>query len=196
MGMAVTAVRVPIGLFPDFDEDGVVDFADFVKFAGRFGAVRGDEKYEDRFDLDGDGSIGFPDFLIFAGNFGKESPYGGDKNDVRIPDPNLRAVIADSLGKARDVPITRAEMATLIELESHDADIKNLTGLQFATNLESLWLTYNPLSDLSPLCDLTNLKVLVLYGNSISNLVPLSELTNLTDVHLNDNRISNHFSSC
>ena len=176
--------------FPDFDDDGVVGFADFLKFAGSFGAQQGEESYEERFDLDGDGAIGFPDFLIFAGSFGKASPSAGDENDVNIPDANLRAVIADSLGKARDAPITRAEMATLTELESHEADIKDLTGLQFAANLESLWLTYNPLSDLTPLCDLTSLRVLVLYGNSIANLVPLSGLENLTDVHLNDNRIS------
>lgn len=176
--------------FPDFDEDGVVDFSDFLQFAGRFGTQRGDEKYETRFDMDGDGAIGLPDFLIFAGSFGKTSPYGGDENDVRVPDANLRAVIADSLGKARDARISRAEMTTLTELRAHDADIKDLTGLQFATNLESLWLTYNPLSDLSPICDLTSLKVFVLYGNTIANLEPLSGLANLTDVHLNDNRIS------
>ena len=178
------------GPFPDFDEDGVVGFADFLQFAGKFGSQQGDETYEVRFDLDGDGSIGFPDFLIFAGNFGRAAPYADDENDVNIPDANLRAVVADSLGKARDALITRTEMATLTELESHDADIRNLTGLQFAANLESLWLTYNPLSDLTPLCDLTSLRVLVLYGNSIANLVPLSGLENLTDVHLNDNRIS------
>ena len=144
--------------FLDFDEDGVVGFADFLQFAGKFGAERGDEAFDVRFDLDADGAIGFPDFLIFAGNFGRASPYAGDENDVNIPDASLRAVIADSLGKARDAPITSAEMTTLTELRAHDADIKDLTGLQFATNLESLWLTYNPLSDLSPICDLTSLK--------------------------------------
>lgn len=179
------------GPVPDFDEDGVVGFADFVQFAGRFGSSRGDETFDDRFDLDGDGAIGFPDFLIFAGNFGKASPYGGDENDVRIPDANLRAVIADSLGKARDEPITRAEMATLTELKAHEANIRDLSGLQFATNLEHLWLTYNPFSDVSALCDLTDLRTLVFYGNAISELSPLSGLTGLTDLHLNDNRISN-----
>ena len=184
------AYALQSGPFPDFDEDGLVGFADFLQFAGRFGAVRGDETYEDRFDLDGDGSIGFPDFLIFAGNFGKASPYAGDENDVHIPDANLRAVIADSLGKARDEPITRTELATLTELKAHDADIKDLTGLQFATNLEFIWFTYNGFSDISPLCDLTNLKDLVLFGNAISDLSPLSALINLTGLNLNDNRVS------
>ena len=108
------------------------------------------------FDLDGDGSIGFPDFLIFADNFGKASPYGGDENNVDIPDANLRAVIADSLGKARDEPITRTEMATLTRFKAQQANIRDLTGLQFATNLTELWLNDNEITDLSTLCDLTN----------------------------------------
>ena len=60
--------------FPDFDDDGVVGFEDFLQFAGQFGSARGDDTYDDRFDLDGDGMIGFPDFLIFAGHFGKPAP--------------------------------------------------------------------------------------------------------------------------
>ena len=59
---------------PDFDGDGTIGFADFVIFAGVFGARQGDEKYDATHDLNGDGSIGFADFLIFAQNFGKEVP--------------------------------------------------------------------------------------------------------------------------
>ena len=59
---------------PDFDGSGVVDFTDFLQFAGKFGARQGDERYESQFDLDGDGEVGFGDFLIFAGQFGKEAP--------------------------------------------------------------------------------------------------------------------------
>ena len=178
------------GPFPDFDEDGVVGFADFLQFAGRFGATRGDETYDGRFDLDGDGSIGFPDFLIFAGSFGRVSPYAGDVNDVNIPDANLRAVISDSLGKAPDTPITRAEMATLTRFKASGADIRRIIGLQFATNLTELWLQDNGIADISVLCDLTELTDLVLFGNAISDLSPLSGLINLTQLNLNDNRVS------
>lgn len=64
---------------PDFDGDGMVGFADFVQFAGVFGASRGDERYEAQYDLDSDGAIGFPDFLIFTNDFGKSvsPPSGG-----------------------------------------------------------------------------------------------------------------------
>ena len=59
-------------LTSDFNGDGRVDFGDFVAFGSRFGASRGDERYEAKYDLDEDGTIGFGDFLIFAGDFGKE----------------------------------------------------------------------------------------------------------------------------
>ena len=179
------------GPFPDFDEDGVVGFADFLQFAGRFGAERGDETYQDRFDLDGDGSIGFPDFVIFAGNFGKASLYGGDENDVQIPDANLRAVIADSVGKSGDEAITRAEMETLTELKAPDAKIRDLTGIQFASNLTELWLENNAITDLGALCDLTKLTDLVLYSNAISDISALANLTNLHHLNLSHNTLSN-----
>ena len=36
----------------------------------RFGASRGDARYEAKYDLDEDGTIGFGDFLIFGQEFG------------------------------------------------------------------------------------------------------------------------------
>ena len=164
---------------PDFDRNGVVDFPDFLLFVGKFGSKQGDETYEDRFDLDGNGVIGFSDFLNFVNDFGKASLEGGDENDVNIPDANLRAVIADSLGKGRDEAITREEMASLTHLEAQDANISDLIGLEFATNLTYLWLTGNPITDLSPLCDVTKLEFLVLFSNIITDISPLSNLTNL-----------------
>ena len=175
---------------PDFDENGVVDISDFLLFVGKFGSKQGDETYEDRFDLDGNGTVDISDFLIFVNDFGKASPDSGGENDVNIPDANLRAVIADSLGKGRDEAITRAEMATLKRLEARNAKINDLTGLQFATNLTYLWLTGNAITDLSALCDLINLTRLVLYGNAITDISALSNLTNLTQLNLNSNRVS------
>ena len=49
----------------DFDEDGDVDFGDFVAFAGAFGGT------DLRFDLDGDRRVGFSDFLRFARVYGE-----------------------------------------------------------------------------------------------------------------------------
>jgi len=68
---------------------------------------------------------------------------------VYIPDVNLRAVIRDALGKSRFAPITTADMARLTTLDASNRNIRDLTGLEFATNLTELNLTDNPLSSLS-----------------------------------------------
>ena len=54
---------------------------------------------------------------------------------VDIPDPNLRAAVEIALGKTEGDPIAPAEMATLTRLEASEADIRDLTGLEHATNL-------------------------------------------------------------
>ena len=57
-------------LTPDFNGDGRVDFGDFVALGMHFGAIRGDARYDAKYDLDQDGTIGFGDFLIFGQEFG------------------------------------------------------------------------------------------------------------------------------
>ncbi len=92
-------------LTPDFNSDGVVDFADFLAFGGQFGARQGDGRYEAKYDLDSDGTMGFGDFLIFSSSFGKEVPdNGGNTTTVTIPDANLRAAIETALHKAKGAP--------------------------------------------------------------------------------------------
>ena len=54
------------GLTGDFDNDGDVDFSDFLLFAGAFGKPNADPL----FDLTGDGKVDFSDFLDFAAVFG------------------------------------------------------------------------------------------------------------------------------
>ncbi len=175
---------------PDFDGDGMVGFSDFLAFAGLFGSRQGDGRYEAKYDLDSDGAIGFSDFLIFSASFGKEvSSPGGDATQVAIPDTNLRAVIADSLGKASDAPITQAEMASLTRLYAPNKNIRDLTGLEFAINLTELNLSDNSIADVSPLSNLTSLEILELFANSIEDVTPLRGLTRLERLGLFDNSI-------
>lgn len=54
----------------DFNENGQVDFADFLIFADGFGATTGQVGFDARLDLDSDGTVGFVDFLEFASQFG------------------------------------------------------------------------------------------------------------------------------
>ena len=100
---------------------------------------------------------------------------------VHIPDPNLRAAIAEALGKNPNAPITVEEMERLGKLDARNRGIRDLTGLQFATNLIRLNLRDNQISDLSPLAGLINLRELRLDHNftGISDLSPLAGLINL-----------------
>ncbi len=189
-----TSVELPFqSLTSDFNGDGVVNFADFLAFAGQFGARQGDGRYEAQYDLDSDGTIGFGDFLIFSSSFGKEvSIPGGDGSTttVIIPDASLRAAVETALRKASGASITRVEMASLTRLEASESDIRDLTGLEFATGLTSLNLSHNIIPDITPLSGLTNLTSLILSYNSITDISPLSGLTNLTSLNLSYNSIT------
>ena len=115
---------------------------------------------------------------------------------VHIPDPNLRAAIAESLGKNPNAPITVQEMERLgPDLDARNRSIRDLTGLQFATNLNRLYLGTprrwgNQISDLSPLAGLTSLRRLSLWGNPVSNLSPLRGLKNLTILEFGHSQVS------
>ena len=65
---------------------------------------------------------------------------------VHIADVNLKAAIREVLGKSGYGPVTRAEMEHLTRLDVRNRDIRDLLGLEFATNLTELNLTDNPLS--------------------------------------------------
>ncbi len=190
-------------LTSDFDGDGMVNFSDFLAFAGQFGAHQGDGRYEAKYDLNSDGAIGFGDFLLFSSSFGKGGPSsgGGSTLIVDIPDANLRAVIADSLGKASGAPIRRREIASLTVLEVPNSNIRDLTGLEFATRLTSLnlgmehvfdagWSNSNRIYDLSPLSSLTNLTSLELSFTGLTDVSALGHLTSLTTLWLRHNLIS------
>ena len=132
-------------------------------------------------------------------------------NVVGIPDPNLRAAIADALDIPRGSPITQEDMNWLEGLDVRNRGIMELTGLQSATNLTSLVISDSPITDLSsiagltqlehlwiwsipqldinPLANLTNLRTLHIAACDIVNISPLTKLTRLTNLNARHNRI-------
>ena len=114
---------------------------------------------------------------------------------VHIPDPNLRAAIAEELGKSPNAPITVEDIEGLKRLEAKDKGIQDLTGLQFARNLNELILgrwdgQWNQVSDLSPLAGLTNLRVLFFNYNPVSDISPLRGLKNLTHLSMGNTLVT------
>ncbi len=123
--------------------------------------------------------------------------------EIDIPDPNLRAAIAEAIGLPPSTPIFRGHLENLTRLDARNANISDLTGLEGATNLRTLDLSAeyveaenrsinsNSVSDFSPLTGLTKLRSLSLGGSNISDISTMSGLTSLTGLFLGDNNISN-----
>ena len=109
---------------------------------------------------------------------------------VYVPDTNLRAKIVETLGIPPGETLTVADMLKLRRLTANDADIRDLTGLQLASNLTFLSLANNAISDTAPLAGLPRLMTLVLDDNRISDVVPLARLSQLTLLSLRNNWIS------
>ena len=128
---------------------------------------------------------------VSAGGIGQTVSFNAVADvPVDIPDPNLRAAIETTLGKAPGTPIAPAEMANLTLLEARNANISDLTGLEGATNLRTLYLWNNSISDISVVAGLTNLIALHLGNNSVSDISAVAGLTNLTSLHLGNNSVS------
>jgi hypothetical protein len=75
----------------------------------------------------------------------------------------------------------------LTTLTAEDDGIVDLTGLQYATNLQSLDLRGNRIQDIGALSALTNLSTLNLSDNRISDISALSGMTHLSTLWLMDN---------
>ncbi|MDE0042681.1 MAG: leucine-rich repeat domain-containing protein, partial [Candidatus Poribacteria bacterium] len=103
-----------------------------------------------------------------------------DSPVVDIPDPNLRTAIQDELGHTG---ITQQTLRRLKGLHATGRNITNLTGLEFATNAEWLFIGNNEITDLAPLSQMAQLETLHIYSNPISDISSLSTLTNLKYIH-------------
>ena len=130
---------------------------------------------------------------------------------VAIPDENLAKSIREALELPEDADITAGQLATLEELwcsDSRSGPITDWTGLEYATQLEALYLRHcllsiNPVTDeregiwnwdkesadLTPLVGLKNLYYLDLSINLIKDLTPLKVLKNLKVLILKENLI-------
>ncbi len=110
--------------------------------------------------------------------------------EIDIPDPNLRAAIVEAIGVSPSASIFRGNMTTLTRLNAGHAKIRNLTGLEGATNLKVLWLFNNNISDISAVVGLTKLTDLNCWDNNISDISVMAGLTNLTTLVLSHNAVS------
>ncbi len=108
---------------------------------------------------------------------------------VTIPDPELESAIRENLNLPSG-SITQLDILDLTTLAASNYRIKDLTGLEHATNLKYLDLNENQISDLSPLNELVRLRSILVIRNQITDLIPLSDLTELSELWAWDNQIN------
>jgi hypothetical protein len=112
---------------------------------------------------------------------------------VYFADVKLKTAVENALGIPDPAP---TDMLDLIELNlagdinRPDTWIEDLTGLEYAINLQSLNLCLNGFDSIAPLSGLTNLRTLSLRMNHVSSAAPLSGLTDLEALDLSRNAIS------
>ena len=109
---------------------------------------------------------------------------------VDIPDPNLKQAIREALELPDEIPLTQQKMLQLTGLDAKNRQINNLTGLEYATNLQRIAVHRNNISNLKPLADLTQLESLSLWENPISNLSPIANLIQLERLDLGGCQVS------
>ena len=111
--------------------------------------------------------------------------------DLIIPEPALQNAIARSLGVSERSLSRSLVSEKLTRLEANDLGIRDLSGLEHATNLESLVLRDNLIDDFSPIQKLSKLKNLDLSGNRLSSLSTLAPLpaASLRILNLSNNRL-------
>ena len=113
---------------------------------------------------------------------------GGE--ETWMPDANLRAAVRSALGYQEGEELTQEAMKLFTSFRARESQIRDLTGLEYATNLTNLDLGYNEISDITPIDDFTKLTRLYLAYNQISDITPLEDFTELNWLMLHNNVIS------
>ena len=120
-------------------------------------------------------------------------------NVVAFADPALEAIVRDAMGKPNgDITVAEAKAVASLNLAyaewqkyvSEKEPISSIAGLENFTNLESLDLSGNAITDLTPLSALTTLKALILTGCTAEDYTPLASLTNLRVLMLDQSTIA------
>lgn len=110
---------------------------------------------------------------------------------VTIPDPVLEGAIREAINKPSGL-LYKSDLAAVTELYIAGYDFTSLAGLEYCTNLVELKLMNDGIndSDLTTISKLTNLRTLNLQTNQITNVSALARLTNLESLGLMYNQIS------
>jgi Leucine-rich repeat (LRR) protein len=106
---------------------------------------------------------------------------------VTFEDPALALAIRSELSVSPQLDLTCAMVAGVANLTAAGAGITSLQGIENLTNLSTLWIRANAITDVAPLAGLRGLTSLNLAANQILDVEPLRHLTALTFLAINEN---------
>ena len=107
--------------------------------------------------------------------------------EVIFPGHNLERVIRNIIQKPEGA-IYNTDLSNIVAIEAYHQNISNLSGIEYCVNVKEIYLSYNNITDLTPLSQLkggqagsgdnayTTLHI-SLVENPVSDLIPLSNLT-------------------
>lgn len=115
---------------------------------------------------------------------------------VVFTDPVLENKVRSAMNKPEGkIAIAEAQALTELNLSTEwqpnipeNTQIKNISALKHFSNLTRLDLTFNAISDLTPLAGLTKLSSLHLGGNALNDIKALAGLNNLWELQIWGNR--------
>jgi parallel beta-helix repeat protein len=106
---------------------------------------------------------------------------------VYFADSNLKAAVEAELGTSNPTP---ADMMQLTKLQVYNKGIVDLTGLEYATQMHTLYLDGNSIADISTLLNLKSLRFVSLLNNNISDISALAGHKQLRLLNLRGNPLN------
>jgi Leucine-rich repeat (LRR) protein len=91
----------------------------------------------------------------------------------------LKRAVVEALGLESGAEVLDTDMLRLTELRATSSGIRSLSGLEYATNLEKLDISYNVVPNLYPLMTLANLRELDIEGIPDTDIDPLADLSRI-----------------
>ncbi|EGA6436098.1 LapB repeat-containing protein [Listeria monocytogenes] len=134
--------------------------------------------------------VSFPSFAA------EEPGLKASQDVVNIPDPELKKQLnALMTGKSADTDITEAQMAGFASI-SLDTGVTDLTGLEYAKNIQTLSLN-GVTASLEPIKNLSTVNNLTIIGGNITSnqFADLSGLSSLESLTVSDTKVDNAFLS-
>ncbi len=119
----------------------------------------------------------------FHSNFELSQP-----GEINFMDDNFEAVIREHLNMPAGT-ILNTDLESITNIFGRNRNIQNFYGIEFCTNLDTLDIGYNGITDLIPLFYLQKMKRLKLDNNAIEDISSLRYFNQLIDLALNNNNI-------